>query len=698
MLLVILAGIVPAQRVRFRDIQDSPRKYRNLTQQISADTPRVVMSRTCSDRGYVPLAHDLDVHAVKNLYGNYLRQNGLEQCDLSQVEFTWKIGSFTEQGGLDAILKVEDRDNMSHADGWNKLFLLRYLQGWGLVEELEADDSIDFKVLDLQNDGILEVWVESSHMSMGYLSSGAKLLSLAGGKVSVLYENSGFDPSGAIENDAYEIDSHEVSFRDIDGDGISEILDRHVTGEYQNRDFTASEVSKKTDETTLKLVNGRFVPWNGVSDPVEFAEQEIKRLNVLWTPAFYVTTYGVYKIGGFIALAGGGYLLLESPELAVDLVSGGLTAVAGSLTIDLFLKLIEKIVVSPRQACLQIVRETIDHGWEEYKTAYGIVKNFRSTKKISSAEAFTFLKNRDGAEKMALARVLREQMSTHEERIDQEAAGKIARTLTEKFANEYQHSLGMSKPLPLAEAALFIRDACEILRSSRAGIMDYQPYLDFNVKMAAINSRRIKEARQYYPASEGVLEPRKDETAFAGEDLFLIDMTERRVGRFVIGMTPAEIRKVASGQRGKVVDASDYGEGGAEWPVMQFLNAAGNIALIFTFDIDYSNIPDTVPAGSMVTDITILDGNYATGSGIRVGRKFSEVREMFGEGHYFVDEGGSAQVIFERVPRVGFGISKDLWTIFEGQAYYDLEEKYGGKFPLDLFPDDVTISLIRIGK
>lgn len=63
MLMVMLAGILPAQQSRqvfVRDVLDSPQKYYNLTVQITGEVTRVVTPQTPSDRGYYELLDNSD--------------------------------------------------------------------------------------------------------------------------------------------------------------------------------------------------------------------------------------------------------------------------------------------------------------------------------------------------------------------------------------------------------------------------------------------------------------------------------------------------------------------------------------------------------------------------------------------------------------------------------------------------------------
>lgn len=455
----------------------------------------------------------LDRNVLKSIYGDYLRENGREEFDLSKTEFKWEQGSFAAHGNRDAVVQVNDMANMSHADGYSKIFYFSYDGSWELIDLIAQGDVLSFKTVDIENDGVREVWIEGSGGNQGYFFSFGKLFSLAGGKFTVLYENDGLDNMGALKNgeEGEAFIGHKVSFQDLDHDGVLELIDLVEAKTIKNQDYEFIEKKIKSEKQTFKLQNDKFVLWKptaakntiisdaGASNPVGFAKQEIERLKLLWEPLMYTSIFGVYRIGGALSSLGVGYILLESPAIAVDLVSGGPLKVLQSATFSLSLHFVEELVKSPRAACRSLVRETIDRGWSDYKTAYEIVKKYRQGKTLSCPDALRFLAARYGADKMTLANNLRYRIGSAGYSLPAAAADKAVREIVSSLDAKWQGKLGIAsgETLPLSEAAFFIRDVTEVMREKKLGLLSYAPYLEFMRKMEPINKGLIDEGKKY---------------------------------------------------------------------------------------------------------------------------------------------------------------------------------------------------------
>lgn len=254
--------------------------------------------------------------------------------------------------------------------------------------------------------------------------------------------------------------------------------------------------SENNDQKTS--LEPKYQGWTTTyNDPVELAKEVMNRTKGFWTPIGYTLTVGVYKIGAPVAMYGGGYILMESPNLAVDLASGGFYKVGSSVGYDFILDVIESSVKTPRKVCKNISQTVIQDGLEDYWVAYGIAKNYRDTKSLSREDAQIFLDHRWGLLKLAIARKLYNESNKKEITIDQSLAQKSVKELLDRFDEGYQKDLGVNKKLPIVKAALFIKDVRDILEAKKVGMMDYPPYLDFTNNMDALNKLRLEEARKY---------------------------------------------------------------------------------------------------------------------------------------------------------------------------------------------------------
>lgn len=258
----------------------------------------------------------------------------------------------------------------------------------------------------------------------------------------------------------------------------------------------------------------------GQDDPIAYAKQEIQRLDVLWNPVTYASVVGVYKIGGGVAMAGGTYVLLASPDLAVDLVSGGWAGVASGIGKDAMLSLIENMVQAPRVVCRDLSRSSIAQGWKEYQTAYDIARRYRRTGLLSRDEAVTFLKARFGADRMTIGRVLYEQSAGRADSSLPAGGNAMAEQLVGSLTDRLQRDMGVEGPLPLAKAAFFIRDAVGILKARYAGLAAFTPYTEFSGKMAAIDASLLREATRFAgrtsPGNAGPATPETSGTLSSG--------------------------------------------------------------------------------------------------------------------------------------------------------------------------------------
>ncbi len=235
-------------------------------------------------------------------------------------------------------------------------------------------------------------------------------------------------------------------------------------------------------------------------DPVELAKETIKRSPEFWNPLGYYATTGVYTIGFNAGRFGGAYILLESPNLVFDLVSGGLYKATSNITYDFFINLIQESVKTPDKLCKDLAAATIKEGLSDYEIAYNIARKFISQNPVSKKEALRFLAHRWGLFKLALARELYNN-SNAPYSFEHSVAEKTTKELLSHFENNYQAYLGVENKLPLSKAAFFIKDLSDILKAKKIGLMGYPPYLQYIDSIEKLNQLRLSEARRFAEAT-----------------------------------------------------------------------------------------------------------------------------------------------------------------------------------------------------
>lgn len=256
------------------------------------------------------------------------------------------------------------------------------------------------------------------------------------------------------------------------------------------------------------------------ADPIQLAQEVIAKTQGFWTPLGYGLTVSVYTIGANVAMYGGAYVLLESPKLVVDMVTGGFYKLGASIGEDFLLHVIESSVKTPRTICEGLSRTVIKEGLTDYGIAYGIARSYLGGAPLSRQDALEFLNHRWGLFKLAIARALYNESRTQDYSIDEQLARKATEELLEQFQDRYQSSLGIDRTLPLTKAAFFIKDVGDILEARRAGLMAYQPYLNFIARVEELNRTRIAEAARFQAGGPVPFRPMSNATI-----LFLLDVS-----------------------------------------------------------------------------------------------------------------------------------------------------------------------------
>jgi hypothetical protein len=199
----------------------------------------------------------IDEHVIVEVFANALNENG-SNYSLSEIE--WEKGAFTRIDALEALVSFYDV-SQSHAVGWSETWLMSFEDAWKINRKLGEGDKVSFERVDIEDDGRWEVWLTMSSMFQGAAQTESQLISLRPDASSILYVSSGIDDTGAgMEGEAMR--QHITEFRDIDQDGVLEILDLEKrksyqwTGEKWESDYVV--ISAESTSTTYKLMDGEF--------------------------------------------------------------------------------------------------------------------------------------------------------------------------------------------------------------------------------------------------------------------------------------------------------------------------------------------------------------------------------------------------------------------------------------------------------
>ena len=141
-------------------------------------------------------------------------------------------GSFTAKGEQEAIVLFFD-ENQCHAAGWAEVWLLGYRKykagkGWIPISKIIEGDWVSAKAVDIDHDGVKEVFVQTGGGNQGYFEDGYLLISLKGGKSRTLLELTGLNYLGGIFPQETLLVQHNVHFADVSGDSVLEAIDTLV--------------------------------------------------------------------------------------------------------------------------------------------------------------------------------------------------------------------------------------------------------------------------------------------------------------------------------------------------------------------------------------------------------------------------------------------------------------------------------------
>lgn len=135
-----------------------------------------------------------------------------------QVFSAW-TGHFTSPRTEEAVVLVDT--GTSHAGGYVEAWLLRRdCSGWRAIELLGRSDQVEVEFYDLDGRGVEAVLVRQQHSGQGIESEDGSLLTWKDGEEISLYEYGEWVDQGDPH--------HEISFEDLDRDGVAELIDEFL--------------------------------------------------------------------------------------------------------------------------------------------------------------------------------------------------------------------------------------------------------------------------------------------------------------------------------------------------------------------------------------------------------------------------------------------------------------------------------------
>jgi hypothetical protein len=172
-----------------------------------------------------------------NLFSQKLNEAN-NKYNPSDIKF--ELGAFTQVGAFDAIVSFDDT-SQPHATGYYEVWLLSYENGWKIKKKLFDWDVGKFEIINLGDHKRPKIWIEGSGGNQGRFKFAGKLISLTNNHEDILFLTKGYNNLGAYGTS----DMPEIVFKDIDGDGLIEILETRVKGEYDRMKDDISVTSRK---------------------------------------------------------------------------------------------------------------------------------------------------------------------------------------------------------------------------------------------------------------------------------------------------------------------------------------------------------------------------------------------------------------------------------------------------------------------
>jgi hypothetical protein len=206
------------------------------------------------------VTESLSRDTIVRLFSKRLNEDG-KSYNLEWIE--WQEGSLTKGNAQEAIVSFTD-DNQCYGAGRTEAWLLQFESGWKISEKIEEGYALSIEVVDIDNDGKLEIWITREVKAQGFIENISKLISIDGDSQHFLYSNSGFDYRGAM-SEGEAVCEHNIEFCDLNNDGVLEITDTEVrksfgwTGKKHASDYV--EISSKRKTHVYELKGRKFVKY-----------------------------------------------------------------------------------------------------------------------------------------------------------------------------------------------------------------------------------------------------------------------------------------------------------------------------------------------------------------------------------------------------------------------------------------------------
>ena len=176
----------------------------------------------------------LTADVIREAFASWEDETG-EFTVVDPNEITWETGSFTQVDAVEAVVSFIDY-GQAHVALPGELWLLEKNENFAPLLMINQSDEITFQAVDVNNDGIDEVLYRATRSITGGMRfTNQSLVSLLGGEVRVLYAADGSDywfyNEMMYSEDEPMID-HEITLEDIDDDGILELSDTELIGEF----------------------------------------------------------------------------------------------------------------------------------------------------------------------------------------------------------------------------------------------------------------------------------------------------------------------------------------------------------------------------------------------------------------------------------------------------------------------------------
>ncbi|QBA63670.1 hypothetical protein [Muriicola soli] len=248
-------------------------------------------------------------------------------------------------------------------------------------------------------------------------------------------------------------------------------------------------------------IDNVYMPSKKYGDIVQYAQDIIKKTDLVWTPLskdLITLTYSDFIVN--YATEGGGYILLESPSLAIDFIQGGFWNVKKSLAKDFLLEIAKKSINHPEEIAKNVAKATIDEGLSDYYDAFNIVSKYSRSKKLSRQEALHFIEKKWGFMKLSAARkLISDIISNNYEDPNKKLTRSALNDVYKKMEEALNINSGSSSEISNVDAAFFVWDLSNLMMEAKVGIMNYKPYVDFRNRMIEINNLMMEEIKSWKP-------------------------------------------------------------------------------------------------------------------------------------------------------------------------------------------------------